>query len=185
MRKNSNKVVLLVHGFEGTPNGSWRPWLMRELEKVGIYTAALAFPSPNKPELADWMSVLNYNVKLFPKSKIYLVGHSLGVPAILQYLQKYKPKNVECCILVSGPIKNEKKAIKSFFDKKIDYKKIKVLSKRFLVVHGDNDRFVPYKQATILSEELASPLVTIKEGGHLNEYNGCLELPVVLEGIVR
>lgn len=158
---------------------------MRELEKVGIYTAALAFPNPNKPELSDWMSVLNYNAKLFPKSKIYLVGHSLGVPAILQYLQKYKPKNIEYSILVSGPIKNEKKSIGSFFDKKIDCKKTKKLSKRFLVVHGDNDRFVPYKQAITLSEELVSPLVTIKEGGHLNEYNGCLELPIVLDEIMK
>lgn len=185
MSKNSNKVVLLVHGFEGTPNGSWRPWLMRELEKAGVYTASLAFPKPNKPELADWISVLNYNVNLFPKSKIYLVGHSLGVPAILQYLQKCKPDNVVCSILVSGPIRNEKKAIKSFFDKDVDYQKVRTFSKRFLVIHGDNDRFVPYKQAVTLSEGLGCQLVTVKNGGHLNEYNGCLELPVALGEIVK
>lgn len=81
--KNSKKKVLLVHGFEGTPNGSWRPWIMRELEKAGIYTAALAFPKSNNPELTEWISVLNFNTSLFPKNKVYLVGHSLGVPAVL------------------------------------------------------------------------------------------------------
>lgn len=181
--RNSSKKVMLVHGFEGTPNGSWRPWLMRELEKVGIYTSALSFPKPNNPMLTEWMTVLDFNVNLFPKDKVYLVGHSLGVPAILQYLQKYRPNNIKHVILVSGPIKNEKKKIKNFFVTKLNYDVLKKIC-TYSVVHGDNDRFVSFKQAEQLAKGLGCKLHKIKNGGHLNEYDGCMKLPVLLNQIL-
>jgi predicted alpha/beta hydrolase family esterase len=43
------KKVFIIHGFEGSPNGAWRPWLMAELEKEDMYCCALAMPSPDAP----------------------------------------------------------------------------------------------------------------------------------------
>ena len=43
------KKVFIVHGFEGEPNGGWRPWLMGELAKKDIYACALPMPIPSSP----------------------------------------------------------------------------------------------------------------------------------------
>ncbi len=181
MNKN---IVLLIHGFEGTPNGSWRPWLMRELEKICVYTAALALPNPNKPILEGWMQAIDNVVQMYPKQKIYFVGHSLGVPAILQYIQQYQPNNVRGSVLVAGPIRNDKKVLMSFFEKELDFAILKKFGKRFSVIHGDNDRFVPFVQAETLSQGLGCNLHKIKKGGHLNEYDGCVELPLIMDELM-
>jgi len=49
------KKVFIIHGFEGEPNGGWRPWLMRELAKFDVYASALPMPTPEKPiVLSGW-----------------------------------------------------------------------------------------------------------------------------------
>lgn len=85
---------------------------------------------------------------------------------------------------MSGPIKNEKKKIRSFFDPNLDYNDLKKLC-TYSVVHGDNDRFVSFTQAEQLAEKLDCKLHKISKGGHLNEYDGCMKLPIVLKEILK
>ena len=44
--KKENVKVLVVHGFEGSPNGGWWVRLMGELENQGIYCAWLGMKNP-------------------------------------------------------------------------------------------------------------------------------------------
>ncbi len=61
--------VFIIHGFEGHPNGGWRPWLMGELEKQEICCASLIMKSPDTPKVNEWIKEIDYNVKKFPKDK--------------------------------------------------------------------------------------------------------------------
>jgi predicted alpha/beta hydrolase family esterase len=70
------KKVFIIHGFEGHPNGAWRPWLMAELEKRDIYACALSMPSPEKPVCAEWVEEISRNVLRNKNDEICLVGHS-------------------------------------------------------------------------------------------------------------
>ena len=97
------KKVFIVHGFEGSPNGGWRPWLMGELEKHDIYACALSMPSPENPRLSEWTEEIKRHVDRNAKDDIYLVGHSLGVPAILHFIEKDSSGKVIGVVLVSGP----------------------------------------------------------------------------------
>ncbi|MBI4599005.1 alpha/beta hydrolase, partial [Candidatus Uhrbacteria bacterium] len=81
------KKVFIIHGFEGSPNGGWRPWLMAELEKQEIYACALSMPMPENPVCDEWVGEISRHIERNSDDKIYLVGHSLGVPAILRYLE--------------------------------------------------------------------------------------------------
>jgi len=47
--ENKMKKVFIIHGFEGSPNGGWRPWLMAELEQHDVYACALSMPNPDNP----------------------------------------------------------------------------------------------------------------------------------------
>lgn len=175
------RKVFIIHGFEGSPNGGWRPWLMGELEKKEVYACALAMPNPAKPVPAEWVKEIARHVEVNKQDQIYLVGHSLGVPAILHYMQRTKSK-IAGLVLVSGPILvPKKKKIVAFVTKAFDYKKIKSKVKKITVIHGDNDDRVPVDEGKYLAKELNAKLVIVKNGGHLNGSSGWLQLPQALE----
>ncbi len=89
------KKVFIIHGYGASPNGGWRPWLMTELEKKDIYAAALSMPNAEHPTVAEWLGEIKRHVDHNQNDEIYLVGHSLGVPAILRYLEKSEVGNIK------------------------------------------------------------------------------------------
>ena len=179
--------VLLIHGFEGTPNGGWRPWLMGKLGLLDVYACALPMPTPAMPKKEEWISEIAHAAGT-PSENIFLVGHSLGVPAILHYLQTLpEGAKIGGAVLVSGPFTkpegNEYEPIKNFFEPAFDFAKIKASCKNFTVIHGDNDPIVVFSDAEIFSKELFCKLVTIPNGRHLNGSSGWRELPAALEAL--
>ena len=181
------KKVFIVHGFEGSPNGGWRPWLMGELQKQDIYACALAMPSPDKPVLAEWVAEITRHVDRNSQDELYLVGHSLGVPAILRYLEAASLASpLSGAVLVSGPcepVTNEK--IKAFLAEPFDFASVRPRVGQCVVIHGDNDTVVPLVHAEKLSQALGAKLVVVKNGGHLNGSSGWYALPGCLAELLR
>ncbi len=178
--------VFIIHGFEGSPNGGWRPWLMSELDKQDVYACALSMANPENPVCAQWVEEISRHVERNKDDSIYLVGHSLGVPAILRYLENEQAKNISGAVLVSGPSeKNQNRKIDSFLDKEFNFEKIKSHCKTFSIIHGDNDPNVPLENAKFLTEKLNGGLTIVKNGGHLNGSAGWLSLPQCLEALVK
>lgn len=180
------KKVFLIHGFEGSPNGGWRPWLMGELDKKDIYACALPMPSPENPICSEWIEEIRSNVERNDNDEIYLVGHSLGVPAILQYLQITHFRNIKGIILVSGPAhKNDNRKIDSFLEQPFDFKLILSKIKNCAVIHGDDDPLVPLSDAEELSKELKGKLFVVKNGGHLSSWHGAHTLQHALDSLLE
>jgi predicted alpha/beta hydrolase family esterase len=189
--KNENLKVLIIHGFEGAPNGGWRPWLLGKLGREDIYAASLVMQNPAKPLCKEWIKEIETQIKKFPKDKIILIGHSLGVPAILNFLEKTKSKNIIGSILVSGPYKVDKgyskyNVLKNFFPKKeggFNWDKVKKACKNFYIIHGANDGVVKFSHAEFFKENLNGKLISVPNGGHLNGSAGWYELPQALSAI--
>lgn len=117
--------VFIFHGFEGTPNGGWRPWLMGELEKKDIYACSFPLPNPQAPVLEKWIKTIFTVVEQNKNDELILIGHSLGGTTILRYLEKYTPKNILNIVLVSTPCHETKNLkITSFLNKKFDWASI-------------------------------------------------------------
>lgn len=181
------KKVFIVHGLEGTPNGGWRPWLMGELQKIGVYACALSMPHQNNPTCSEWVEEIRRHVEGNKDNELYLVGHSLGVPTILHYLEQASPTvHIKGAVLVSGPsekISNEK--AKGFLNTPIDFARVKEHATHFAVIHGDDDPVVPLQNGAFLAEKLGCDLVIIHEGKHLNGGAGFYQLPECLEELKR
>jgi len=176
--ENKMKKVFIIHGFEGSPNGGWRPWLMAELEQHDVYACALSMPNPDNPLCWEWVEEISRHVERNENDEIYLIGHSLGGPVILRFLEKTNNKNIYWVILVSSPSeKNTNRKLHSFLESEFDFGKIRKSAKQFIVIHGDNDQLVPVEQAVYLADTLNSPLILIKNGGHLNGSVGWFSLP--------
>ncbi len=159
---------------------------MGELEKHDVYACALPMPNPSQPICNDWVNEIRRVADMNTEDEIYLVGHSLGVPAILRYLESEESRNIAGVVLVSGPSeKNNNRKIDTFLETPFDYQKAKTKCGKFLIIHGDNDPNVPVSNAGTLSRELGGELVLVPNGRHLNGSSGWTQLPPCLEGLVE
>lgn len=179
------KKVFIAHGFQGSPSGGWRPWLMAELENKEIYACALPMPNPDAPVVSEWVDEIARVVDMNPNDEIFLVGHSLGVPAILRYLEGNVSKKISKAVLVSGPSeKNGNPKIENFLETPFDFEAIKGKVDEFYIIHGVNDPVVPFANAETLASELGGKLIPIENGGHLNGSSGWRQLPQALEVLI-
>lgn len=173
------KKVFIVHGLDGTPNGGWRPWLMAELQKIDVYACALSMPKHGAPILSEWLEEVGRHTEGNQDDEIYLVGHSLGVPTILKYLESMNDDiHVKGAVLVSGPAeKTTNEKVAHFLNTPLDFEKINSKVSKFAVIHGDDDPIVPIQNGGFLADKLHCDLVVIHEGKHLNGGAGFYQLP--------
>ena len=183
------KKVFMIHGFQGEPNGGWRPWLMGELAQNDVWACALAMPTPDIPNKDEWVKKISEEVQ-DPDEDVFLVGHSLGVPTILRYLETLSNgSKIGGVILVSGTAFKVKKdgyeQVNSFLETSFDFEHIKNVCKNFVVIHGDDDPNVPFSDAEYLSNQLSCNLILIHNGKHLNGSAGIYKLPEALESLLK
>ena len=183
------KKVFMIHGYGGQPNGGWRPWLMGELAKKDIYACALPMPKPDTPNKEEWIETIK-NAVGEPSEEIFLVGHSLGVPAILRYLETLPSgSKIGGVVLVSGIIYEIKESghdsLNSFLNKPFDFETIKNVCKNFVIIHAKDDKNVLFSESEDLKNFLSCELIPIQKGGHLNGSAGWYELPQALESLLK
>lgn len=184
------KKVLMVHGFNGEPNGGWRPWLMGKLAIDDIWACSLPMPTPSDPKKDEWVNMISDSVGE-PNEEIFLIGHSLGVPSALRYLESLpEGKRIGGAVLVSGiieviPEKEKYSKINHFFENPFDFDHIKNVCPNIIVIHGEDDPAVPFTQAQKLSRELNCELIPVKNGGHLNGSSGWYELPEAYDALIK
>ena len=176
------KRVIIIHGWEGSPERNWIPWLKAELEKAGCEALAPFMPDTNHPKLGEWLSYLK-EIAGRPDQNLYLVGHSLGVITILRYIESLGDgEKIGGAVLVAGfpePIGYEE--LNSFFASSLRYEEVRKKAGVFVAINSDDEPYVPLKNAEILRDKLGAELIVIKGGKHLNTESGCFELPVALE----
>jgi predicted alpha/beta hydrolase family esterase len=171
------KKVFILHGFEGAPNGGWRPWLMAELQKHDIYACTLPMPSPSTPVLSEWLDELKRHIDRNHDDDIYLVGHSLGGAVILRYLERYDNSTIQGIVLVSAPCHpTTNPHLIDFLNAPFDFTTIASRIKKTVVIHGDDDPVVPFTDAKCIAQELHGKLVAVPQGKHLNGSAGFTQL---------
>lgn len=178
----------MIHGFNGSPNGSWMPWLMSELKVRDIYGCALYMPNPGQPQCDEWVSEIARIISQNTQDEIYLTGHSLGVAAVLKYFQSslfVEPNPIKGGVLVAGRSQPSENKLTENFYNSFDFSLINTRLKNFIIIHGDQDPIVSVEHAYKLGEKLEiSPLI-ISGGGHFSRTDGYAEFPKVLEELLK
>lgn len=180
------KRAFLIHGWEGRPEGAWRPWLKRELEEKGFSVTVPEMPDTNHPKREAWVGHLARVVGM-PDKDCYFVGHSLGCITILRYLEGLKEgQRVGGTVLVAGFTDNlGYKELAGFFSTGIDWKKINTVCKSFVAIHSDNDPYVPMKHGDVFNKELGAEVVVEHNKKHFGEEDGIMELPSALYSMLK
>ncbi|NIO23334.1 MAG: hypothetical protein GTN38_04910 [Candidatus Aenigmarchaeota archaeon] len=180
------KRIFLVHGWEGGPERDWMPWLKNELEERGFDTIVPTLPDTENPKMGPWLEFLINSVEN-PDKDCYFVGHSLGCITILRYLETLKEgQEIGGTVLVAGFSDNlGYKEIDSFFEKPIEWDKIRSRCKRFIAIHSDDDPEVPLKHSGIFKEKLGAEVSIQHKMKHFDQGSGITELPVALESVLK
>src|SRR4030042_3019801 len=180
------KRVFIIHGWEGSPDSNWFPWLKKELEEKSSKVFVPQMPNADHPKMDAWLAHLRKIVGK-PDENTYFVGHSLGVTAILRYLESLETEEkISGAILVAGVAKSIGiKELENFFINPFDYEKIKKAAKNIIVVNSDNDPYVPFAHRETLRDKLGAELIIIPNGEHLNAGNGLFEFPLVFGEILK
>jgi uncharacterized protein len=182
------KRVFIVHGWEGSPDGGWLPWLKRELETKGFSVYALAMPNANHPKVGEWIDYLAKSVGELDKD-CYFVGYSLGCIIILRYLETLREdQKIGGILLVAGfssDLEPKYAELKQFTSKPVNWTKVKSHCERFVIVHSQGDYVVPVRHAHILKEKLGAELIIKQNMKHFSGDDGVMELPIALEVILK
>jgi hypothetical protein len=188
------KRVFIIHGWEGSPESDWLPWLKSKLEKKGFKVFVPAMPNPNTPEIKSWLTTLKKAVGT-PDKETYFVGHSVGCQTILRYLGKLPAKTkVGGAVFVAGwfslthaamPDEESKEIAKPWLEIPIDFAKVSEKTKNMTAIFSDNDPYVPFEENKKLFGKFCSKIIVEKGKGHMNEESKTYELPSALNAVLE
>lgn len=185
------KKFIIVHGWYGSINSDWIPWLKSELEKRGYEVLIPEMPESNSPVIEKWVDCLNKTIGKLNKD-IYFIGQSIGCQAIMRYLDAhvFEPfETIGGAIFVAGWFNlekledNEVEIAKPWIEQPINLVKIKrVLPKSTLII-SNNDPYDAFDQNKEKFKNIGSKIIVLPNAGHITAEDGFVELPVILSEI--
>ncbi len=177
--------VILVHGWKGSPENAWFPWLRRELESRGYTTEALVMPHPAFPDRQVWVDHIKASIT---SPDTVLIGHSLGCPSILLALQSYDGPPLARVVLVAGFARLFQIPLLEhwFGEARIDLNVVRSRAASWRVLHGRFDPLVPFREGEWMAEGLGVPLIeTHSHRGHLTPVELAFEVPEILQAVIK
>ncbi|MDH3324629.1 MAG: alpha/beta hydrolase, partial [Candidatus Peregrinibacteria bacterium] len=137
------------------------------------------------PDPKKWAEIIRNEIT----EDCILVGHSLGVPAILRALEHYNGAPAKALFSVAGFAEK----LNLDFDEHIDpftttpfrFKKIESKVENIFVWDSSNDPLVPSTCGDLLEKELNATRQTFKNQDHLSWFNNHPSFPPLLDAILK
>lgn len=179
--------IFIIHGWGGSPEEGWFPWLKEKLTAMGHEVFVPKMPDADNPKIPAWVNYLEQQIGQSDQNTI-LIGHSIGCQAILRYLETIET-SLSRIILVAGWFKlkdlesdEEWSTARPWLDTPIDFDKIKQNSKSVDVILSDNDPWVPLEEnKQIFEQKLGAQVHILQDKGHLGGDHDILEMPLIID----
>ena len=185
--------VFLVHGWASTPNGTFFPYLRRELEVRGYEVVGVKLPHPLSPEPVSWVKALADAVQT-PDLETTLVGHSMGGATVLRYLEQLAGMAKVGKVVLVAPVveeitgldEHEEKIAEPWLQHVFQEEQIRASFESMIAFFSDNDRWIPLSSAKTLEKRYFANTVVLHERGHFTVEVGdpTRELPEILSAII-
>ena len=174
--------IYIIHGWGGSPESDWIPWLKRELEDQGYNVIVPAMPDTDAPEINVWVGYLKEIVKN-PDSNTFFVGHSNGCQAVMRYLDSSEVK-IGGALFIAGwfNLKNledeEVPIAEPWITTSMDFDEIKGSIGNLRVILSDNDPYDCLQENKEKFEKLGGQVIIVPGAGHFAGDDGTTELPL-------
>lgn len=161
--------VLILHGWEGSPEPHWQDWLAKKLKKNGAIVSFPELPSAFFPKKDVWVSAVLKEIESFKPNVV--VCHSLGCTTWFHILNSHKIEGIEKLLLVAPP-RNDLDGyedIATFFPCKLPSD---IQAKKGLLVLSDDDKYLSMKEAKTVIDGLKIKTKILHDAGHINTDSG-------------
>jgi hypothetical protein len=160
--------VILVHGFNSSPEQNFHPWLKKELEDLGFDVVAPTLPLQKDTEfdLSFLMEEMKRQVGYLRGDDI-LLGHSLGGFIVLHSLEAVEMKETpRAVILVASPWNVTKPELRRLFIADLDADVLMWKANEFIVIHSKDDELVPIEHGRHLANVLKAEFIETEGNDH-------------------
>ncbi len=168
------KNVLILHSTANDSNGNWYSWLRDELTAKGYVVWLPDLPNSETPNIQIYNKFILENKDWVFNEDSIIIGHSSGAVAALGLLEVL-PMDVKInkCILVSV-FENDLgwPVLQGLFIKPLEYELIKQKSKKFILIHSENDPHCPLEGAEHIASKIDGQLIIKKGQGNFNLQTG-------------
>ena len=184
------KRAILVHGWGGSPDREWFPWLRAELEKNGFEVKVPALPDAGHPHIKAWVPALAEAVGA-PDANTYFVSHSMGCQTIARYLSGLDESVVVGGVVYVGGFfdsltldEHEKAGIwNEWRETPLDLSRVKARAPKSIAIFSDDDPFVPIENARRFEQELGSKSIIEHGQGHF-AGDAYIRIPFALDAVL-
>lgn len=160
--------IILIHGFNASPEQNFHPWLSQRLREAGheVLTPTLPLRSDTELNLPEVVESLRHQVGLLKNNDI-LLGHSLGALMILHYLEAVEmTETPRAVVLVGAPWKVLRPELRRLFFVDLDAEVLMWKAREFVVVHSSDDALVPLEHGKKLASSLKATFVETDQCDH-------------------
>ncbi len=169
------KRIIIVHGWSGSPEDNWLPWLKLELEKFRNDEVLVpSMPDTDNPIVEKWVKKLREVVSV-PDTNTYFVGHSIGCQTILRYLETIN-QSVGGAVFVAGWFnlenmedENEEKIAKPWIETPIDLEKVKSVLPKSTLIISDNDPYGCFEENKKEFAKIVSRTLVLHDVEHITD----------------
>jgi len=170
---------VLLHGYQGSPETNFFPWLKKELEKKGHSVEVPRLPNSENPDINEQIEYVLKNCQF--DGNTILLGHSLGSPVALGVLEKLN-KQIHKLVLAAGFMQPKfldiERPFEKNFDWQFDVEKIKKSVQSIVYLRAKNDTAVPFERSDYMQQKLGGNIVDFTA----NDDHICGEIePTVLD----
>lgn len=162
------KKVIIVHAWESAPDQHWYQEEKTLLEDLGYHVDLPAFPGGLWPKLDEWLPIIE---ALAPDEETILIGHSLGTPAILRYLERSGQKVAQVISLAGFAKDLGFDETRNFVGEPFDWQKITSLAGNFVVIAQKNDPYVPVDVAKEVADNTGGEWVLVEGNNHFDKMD--------------
>lgn len=184
------KKVIVVHGWGGSPQDGWFPWLKEQLHDQKVEVVIPVMPNTEEPEMKAWVSELR-NVASNLDEETVLIGHSIGCQTILRYLAELpEGAKVKKVILVAPWTRLNDETLEDeetmeiagpWMNNPIPWDKVRNKAFEFVAIFSKEDYYVPLSEKEIFKDELDAEIIVLDGPGHLGGEDDMEEFPQLLE----
>lgn len=167
------KKAIIIHAWESNPEDHWYRDEEIVLREKGFEIFIPQMPGGSFVKENEWVDVLK---GINMSENDVLIGHSLGAPAILRFLESNEAK-VDKAILIAGfctslnlDCPNEEYP-RAFVSREFNWKVIKQKANKFIVMNQIDDPWVPLSKGEELAENLGVELIKVEGDNHFDQMD--------------
>lgn len=158
-------TAIIIHAWESGPEEHWYRKEEKILKDLGYEVFVPEMPGGKWPKKDEWVKIIT---ELEPDEETVLIGHSLGVPAILRYLEVAK-KPVGKLFLIAGFAQDlGMEETRNFVAEPFDWEKIKTNEKEIYVINETNDPWVPIERGKEIAEAMGGEFIEVQGNIHFD-----------------